>query len=421
MPFVSYFAARVKNFEITASDATDLFLTSTITHTPGGKGAPPVPMAHPPHAQAHIAKEGFQGTNFAPLTVKEQTRRVNLMANKARTREQDTELQSLNDRHNKVSAFGKEGMHIDPATRDTYADPMQTVVDPVKKGAANPYTKRPLHSQFQDSEIAIVALYHALNTKAGAEALGYLNKTPGGRAVITSLTAAEALNMGPLKLKNAPKKLSPHPDRGKTAEVVLRGTGASGVAAPAIHNKVVLPATAKMEAIISVLDHQAGGQLVLTTHYPSHTKPDVLAIDAKGNFLTKLSKAGKPITYSVQAADDYVEMKDTAVAKLVTYHKVQKFAPTAFKAAPPVTWSTKRPTILRCAVSSAGLTCVICASVHGATPSLFNKWFQCSRCGSTYCAVHSTKMVVAKVKANEPPGKVCQNPNCANGVARWIF
>ncbi|WP_224243230.1 FYVE zinc finger domain-containing protein [Hyalangium gracile] len=249
MPLVSLFLKRVTNgldsknadykYRLSVTECVDLMFASTVTHAPSSTpvtaGTTWTPVStHPPHAHAHISGEGFSPT--------------------------------------KGKTAPKESEHLDPVTRAAYLGIHQErlIVDPqvtkkiagTKTKVPEPYTQRKKHSQFEDSEVALMTLFFALNTETGQQALLHLETaTSGGgfvarRAVLNSQSAAECLKKLPM-LKD--KKPSSHPLRGKTPGVLERGTGGAG-AAPVTNQAIV--------GTVTVLDATATGDLLVTTHYP---------------------------------------------------------------------------------------------------------------------------------------------------------
>lgn len=386
MPFVSYFRSRSKDLKVTGSDGVNLLLDSSRTHDEAGGGGAPVynPIAHPPHPHAHINKDGFE-----QVTVTWQLGHANTSLD-YRSLHYDRNLK-------KGGATGKgkqrlesyrnrnvEGLHLDPARRRHYSHPLSQIIDPTnKKGVAKPYMDRKKHSQFQDSEAAAMALVYALNSTAGYEAMNFLNDLVKRRRVsITSITAANALNQGPLAFKNPGNKvLSAHPERGNIAKVIERGPGAAGKAATP---------TSAIAATVSVFDAMPNGALRLVTHYPvSNTavvKDSVRFQYHHNNKYFKNEKANGKYTAKVFGG------------------------PAAFK------WSDPSPSFG--ASKSQNVPCSRCAVTHGYWPSTRrNPWHQCSSCGAIYCPTHGMQLQTANGGA---PARNCEMDGC-KGTTGLIY
>lgn len=335
MPKVRYFQIRTASKTVTGADCVDLIAKSTVTHeNTAAPGAPPAwtALPHPPHAHAHVSRDGFQR---ALVPAQEQDRKS--LAGSATL---GPVGQARLDRHKAVLAQDVEGRHIDPAHRGTF-HPAHQIVDP----GGGRYIDRPVHSQFEDSEAAVMALVYALNTPAGQDALAWLTG-PGRRAVLTSATAANGLTAGPEPYVDPPATFSAHAQRGRTTRVVERGAGGAGAAAR--------PRLA-IAAVTLVLDYAPDGELRLVTHYP---------------------------VSAWAAANDRVEQKVMGmgyVPPVITVH-----APLAAPAAPVWSAAKMKHNILES--PSKGEVCSSCAAVHGRVPStVFHRWHRCGKCGLRYC------------------------------------
>jgi hypothetical protein len=130
------------------------------------------------------------------------------------------------------------------------------------------YSTRAVHSQFEDPESAIMALYYSLTSKCGKDALyqltnGWFFNSSWNRLTIHSLTAANGLNAGPIAPSDNGSGPSTHPLRGQAIGMLERGSGSAGSA----------PLTsAIIGRVITVLDRIGAGQLRVTTHYPTVTR-----------------------------------------------------------------------------------------------------------------------------------------------------
>jgi hypothetical protein len=348
MPFAKYYQVRTKTRGVTGADAVDLFSSSTVTVGP-----------FPPHPHVHVHKEGFI---HAPLTAKQLADKRSLAGDKRLGPKGVARLQTYKQR----GYLNNEGLHIDPAKR-AMMDVNRQIHDPVGKAR---YIDRKKHSQFEDAEIAIMALVHTLNTVAGEKAMAWLT-ADGKRVTIVSKSAAAGLNAGPLPYKNPPKAPSAHPLTGKTPVIIERGVGASGAA-------VLIQA--KIGSVVSTFQCGPNDEITLVTHYPQQLAPllDDLQFKDYKNIGKKYPNVPCP--------------------------------PTAPIAPVNITWSHPQPIIGTSGL--AGIPCVVCATTHGRwTSSRFNPWYRCSRCGDVYCPVHGQALVAGPTPA-DPHARNCRRAGC---------
>jgi hypothetical protein len=263
MPSVDYIYAQVRSGTLSGSDCVELFGESTET----------LGQAHPPHPHAHIAKDGFvfgETSDLAQLRQELIYLRMKLNTKYGtRPPAYETWKKDFPKVQQKILALearqglnNKEGTHIDRATLQAMI-PAKYRLDqpplPDYSQRANP------HSQFEDSEAAIMALFYSLNCKAGLDALyelthGWFFSSSWDRFVLHSLTAVKGLQNGPIQPEpvdgGAP---SAHPSRNRDFRVVERGAGAAG-AAPTPKSAI--------GRVSTVLARVGASQLRVVTHYP---------------------------------------------------------------------------------------------------------------------------------------------------------
>lgn len=364
MPYAKYFLARAKSKNVTGADVVDLISSSTRN----------VGHKNPPHPHAHIHKEGFI---HADLTPHQQNQRRALAGDKKITVRAKGILAGLNQK----AMANKEGLHLDPAKRAMMAPDRQ-----LKDTGGDMYINRMKHSQFEDSEVAVLALVHSLNSEAGAAAMAWLD-IPGKRVAITSLTAANLLNAGPVNLKH-PAKATAHPLAGKVAKVIERGPGASGVAKNAV---------ADIYSVVSVFNSNAKGEIVLVTHYPTQKAVAAPTQDSvqKLQWNTKIYvKVGAPTPFTTT---------------------VTPAAPVAIE------WSHAAPGLAIARSATAGAACVKCAKVHGYwSSSRWNPWYRCQRCGDLYCPDDGDALAVPAAAAAAPNSRQCPRAGC-NGLTEYAY
>lgn len=273
MPSVNEVYGKVNSGALTASDCVELFGASTETKN----------EVHPPHPHAHIAKDGFVfgvSTDLNELRaqlnwlrMKLNTKYTNKPADYEKWKKDFPKVQQKILKTETARGLNNtEGTHIDPAI-------LQQVI-PAKYRLNQPgmpdYSQRNRHSQFEDSETAIMALFYALNCKAGLNGLyelthGWFFSSSWERIVLQSLTAVKGLQSGPID-PEPPATTAPsaHPLRGQDIEMIERGRGGGGVA-PAL--------TQAIGRVTTVLDRIGANQLRVVTHFPvvAWTPPPELA------------------------------------------------------------------------------------------------------------------------------------------------
>lgn len=253
---------RAKGGRLTASECVEVLGGSMKTQG----------EAHPPHPHAHIAKDGF--THELPNEYDEIKDRKDFLLskinNKSSKKTTKMERQAWSKEHGKI--VGKlqkivdhteesrfEGLHLDP---DTMARHVQA-----KYRLGNQYHQRAQHSEFEDSETSVMALFYALRSPAGVAALyeimhGWFFNASWTRVTIASKTAADGLASGlkaPAVAKG--KKPSAHHLRGRPIQMVERGAGGAG-AAP-------VPRVA-IDRVVTVIDRIGSDDIRLVTHYPTN-------------------------------------------------------------------------------------------------------------------------------------------------------
>jgi hypothetical protein len=362
MPFVTYFYNRIRSGKLTVVDCFDLIFQSTVTHTLAGANW--TAMQHPPHPHAHIAREGFNHQLSRPQAGRCKHLQKAGSLDTARL----TELAELRVKKQVLDRMNLEGLHIDPTTRNQM-DPQREIVDPSR---GSPYANRQQHSQFEDSEVASMALYYALLSDAGQAALDWLLQAPDRRSVLTSRSAADALNGRPIPYQNPPPKLSePLVSRRGSPQVVERSSGGAGLA---------VTQKARIEEVKVILDSQVGDVLKLTTFYPVSTldpgiPPNIDRVEQKiGNSLH-----GSPIDKPKRARS-------------------------------ALTWSD--PVVQRGWLdsSSTGLVCRKCAAEHTSRVSfVFGRWHQCRKCGTVFCAKCGDRLSIVSSISRD---RRCPQPAC---------
>lgn len=280
MPSVSDIYGKIRSGALTASDCVELFGASTETQG----------EAHPPHPHAHISKDGFR---FGESTDVKQLRAEMIwlrekLNNKYTNRPPAYESwkksfpkvqQAILKLEGKKGLDNTEGVHIDPVL-------MQRMI-PAKYRLDQPgmpdYSNRVVHSQFEDSETAIMALFFALNCPAGKNAIyeisnGWFFSASWNRVTIQSLTAVKGLNKGPIAPAPAKDGSAPsaHPLRNAGIGMIERGAGAAGQGAT--------PGRA-IGRVTTVLDRIGSDQLRVVTHFPvvAWAPPAPLNAAAKAN------------------------------------------------------------------------------------------------------------------------------------------
>jgi hypothetical protein len=270
MPSVNDIYSKVKSGKLTASDCVDLFGASTVT-------------AHeerPPHAHAHISKEGFrfgESTDLADLREQMIYLRGRLN-NKYTVKPPQYEewkksfpkvQQAILKLEQNRDIGNTEGAHLDPVLMKRMIAHKYQLEPGRGTGHGLPdYTTRAVHSQFEDSETAIMALFYSLTAAGAKTALyqltsGWFFDSSWNRMTIHSLTAANGLNEGPIAPKGDGSTPSAHPMRGRDIGMVERRAGSAGNA----------PLTsAVIGRVTSVFDRIGGGQMRIVTHYPTVTK-----------------------------------------------------------------------------------------------------------------------------------------------------
>jgi hypothetical protein len=270
MPSVNDIYSKVRSGKLTASDCVELFGESTET----------VHEDRPPHAHAHISKEGFrfgESTDLAALREELIWLRARLN-NKYTTKPPQYEewkksfpkvQQAILKLEQNRDIGNTEGAHLDPVLMKKMI-PHKYQLEPGRgTGHGLPdYTTRAVHSQFEDSESAIMALFYSLTSNGGKTALyeltsGWFFNSSWNRMTIHSLTAANGLNEGPIAPAGNGSAPSAHPLRGQDIGMVERGPGSAG-------NATLTSAT--IGRVTTVFDRIGAGQLRIVTHYPTVTR-----------------------------------------------------------------------------------------------------------------------------------------------------
>jgi hypothetical protein len=370
MPYVKYFASRAASNSITGADAVDLLSSSTRTV---GFTRPP------PHPHAHIYKDGF----VHALTQTERNDMMSLESNRKRLGAKGlAKLAYYHGRKTALQGANQEGLHLDPLTRGKAVHLDHQIVDPVKKGKTNLYIDRGTHSQFEDSEVAVMALVHVLNTAAGEKAMQYLTDDDS-RVTIVSKSAANMLNARAPAFKNLKLPPSAHPLRKQVPQLLERSKGNSGAA---------LVGKEPFGSVVSVFDRCKNGVLLLVTHFP---KKDAVTQD--------------DVTYSDRA---HKKLNSNAQFKAKTMA-----VPIEWSAPPPGPLPTLPMGVARVAPlatsANVGVSCVNCGLRHGRFVSVWNVWFKCDRCGDVYCPDHKPNGAARWCDAMSRP---CPRPGCSGRV-----
>jgi hypothetical protein len=281
MPGVSDIYSKIRGGKLTASDCVELFGESTVT-----KGED-----HPPHPHAHVAKDGFEYGESG--TLKEL--RAELIWLRAKLNNHYTVKpamyptwkkrfpkvqQEILRLEGKQKLDNTEGVHIDPMLINSNIGAKYRLNEP----SLPDYSARQQpHSQFQDSETAIMALYYSLNCAAGLNAVyeimnGWFFSASWDRVCIQSLTSSKGLRKGSIA-PAAPEdgsNPSAHPLRDEDIEMVERGAGGAGSAPTP---------TAAVGRVTTVLDRIGGNQLRVVTHFPmvAWNPPQAANVGAKLN------------------------------------------------------------------------------------------------------------------------------------------
>jgi hypothetical protein len=359
---VRYFLGHARNRSVTAAICVELMARSTITHRFDTTLAPPAwtPLPHPPHPHAHIRQDGFHN----PVTATETAGYHALLGRPGpRTREEAATL----GRYEARVGYGLESRHLDPAERHAM-NHEHRIVDPAR---GRRYINRTKHSQFEDAEVAVMALTYALNSEAGEAAMTWL-LTANARAVLTSHTAAQRLG-NVLPYNRPPATLSAHPQRGATPNVIERGVGSAGAAG---HSSLAIV------AVVSVLTSDAAGNLGLVTHYPV--------------------SAHSPRAAPLAANQDRVERQGGTPAS--TDYPVD--------AGSGLTWS-RTPRWFHS--STVDEVCILCSTVHGRMwSSVFGRWHRCQACQAVYCPKCGKGLPSA---GSFTRTRRCTRPTCAGTTA----
>lgn len=249
---------QVRARKLTAAECVELFAHSTITEG----------IAHPPHPQAHISKDGFTHHKWLTEYDELHDRMIWLRArlnNKWKNRPPEyqswkKEFQNVTAKMQKIEqnidVSNTEGVHLDSK--------FATRIDK-KHRLGRDYTTRTMHSQFEDTESAVMALCFALNSRAGEDALysisqGYVFRATWNRATINSKTSVIGLSSPLKKIVSS----SSHPLKGKPIRMIERGQGGAG-SAPTPQ--------ASIERTVTVLQASMEGILTIVTHYPVKAWP----------------------------------------------------------------------------------------------------------------------------------------------------
>jgi hypothetical protein len=258
MPSLSDTYYKIRDGSLTASHCVDIFADSTVTEG----------IAHPPHPHAHMSTDGMVIRDTGDL--KAARERVIWLRMKINTKykTKPPEFDSWNREFTKLqqnilkwesdkAEKNLEGLHLDTVTKQKHI--------PAKYQLQTDYTVRNAHSQFEDSESAIMALFYVLRSEAGKMALyeimnGWFFSASWTRVSIQSVTGVKGLQAGPIapKVKEG-ETASSHPLRGRPIGMVERGQGSAGQAPR--------PQVA-MARITTVLDRVGSNQVRLVTHFP---------------------------------------------------------------------------------------------------------------------------------------------------------
>ena len=302
------------------------------------------------HAHAHLASDGFH----AALNALEKKRLIALVALATPTLAEQKELKTLTARD---GYDGREGLHLDPHTKKVM-DPTRQVMDEqgtkMKGGKVvpnTPYADRPNHSQFEDSEIAAMALFYLLRSDAGKDALKELKTAKDNRVTIFSKSAANALNDAHnIKYLGKSPPVN-HPNYQKQPMVIERKKGPAGTVSKTANIDYV---SATLEMKVNPTTKENSVHLI--TMYPGGAKPTV--------------------------ANDLVNYKDAKGKKVTNAH-------IAYGAAkkPLLMWDDGAPPAPgQC--KNANLVCQLCGQQHAPNlASWFYRryWHKCRRCGMCFC------------------------------------
>jgi hypothetical protein len=244
---------------VTGSQCVEIFASSTLTTSP-----------YPPHPHAHLSKDGFNAQETGEVWTLKNRRKVLIEkvrqagGNLERRSKLEYELaaatRQIRELEERQRIGGQEGVHLDPKTRGGFVDPNTALTN-------EDYTQRTSHSQFEDAETAVMALYYALNCDAGKDAIKWLQPGKGyNRACIYSKSAINGLahmsaqaEKGPTDANKKPLQVSYHPMRGQTIQMLERGKGESGKATTT---------SVAIERVVTILSRGSKDELILTTHYP---------------------------------------------------------------------------------------------------------------------------------------------------------